>query len=149
MTEIEDTNNSEDGVEKPDLVQQPTPKNKVQSIFHELEIMAMQKGGRNSLDLNRLSGEQIDKVLDTMAENEKNSFSYHSSKLEAIKEIELRKIDASVINQKDIKIFTNWLAAWRISCYHFDFIFQREVFYHMVNFSNWSFRRVWTEQTTC
>ena len=103
MTDVDDTSNNEDRVEKPDLIQQQAPKNKVQSIFHELEIMAMQKGGRNSLDLNRLSGEQIDKVLDTMAENEKNAFAYHSKKLDAIKEIELRKIDSSVINQRTIK----------------------------------------------
>lgn len=80
------------------------PKNKVQAMFQELEIMAMQKGVRSTFDLSKLDKQQLDKVLDTMAENEKNAFSYHSKKLDAIKEIELRRIDASVINQKTVKI---------------------------------------------
>ncbi len=75
----------------------------MRATFHELEIMAMQKGSRNTLDLNKLDKDQIDKVLDTMAENEKNAFAFHSKRLDAIKEIELRKIEASVINQKTLK----------------------------------------------
>jgi hypothetical protein len=104
MSNIEAQENSEDNVEKAEIVSPQLPKNKVQSIFQELEIMSMQKGSRNSLDLSKLDKAQIDKVLDTMAENEKNAFAFHTKRLDAIKEIELRKIDASVINQKTLKI---------------------------------------------
>lgn len=103
MSNIETTGNSEEKSEKPDIVQPNLPKNKIQTMFQELEIMAMQKGSNNSLDLSKLDKKQVDKVLDTMAENEKNAFVYHTKKLDAIKEIELRRIDASVINQKTLK----------------------------------------------
>lgn len=39
-----------------------------------------------------------------MADNEKNAFSFHIRRLDAIKEIELRKIDAYIINQKTFKV---------------------------------------------
>jgi hypothetical protein len=103
MSNIDNLGNSEDKSEKSDIVHSHLPKNKVQAMFQELEIMALQKGSRNSLDLSKLDKEQIDKVLDTMAENEKNAFAFHTKRLDAIKEIELRKIDASVINQKTLK----------------------------------------------
>lgn len=103
MSNIETTDSNQKNPEKAEIVQPQLPKKKVDAMFQELEIMAMQKGGRNSLDLSKLDKEQIDKVLDTMAENEKNAFAFHSKRLDAIKEIELRKIDASIINQKTLK----------------------------------------------
>ncbi len=95
--------NSDKDPNNPEIVKPQLPKSEVQAMFQELEIMAMQKGSRNILDFNKLDKGQIDKVLDTMAENEKNAFAFHSKRLDAIKEIELRKIDASVINQKTLK----------------------------------------------
>lgn len=103
MSNIENTDYIQENSEKAEMVQPQLPKNKVQAMFQELEIMAMQKGDRTSFDLSKLDKEQIDKVLDTMAENEKNAFAFHAKRLDAIKEIELRKIDASVINQKTLK----------------------------------------------
>jgi hypothetical protein len=103
MSNIDTTDSNQDNLEEAEIAQPQLPKNKVQAMFQELEIMAMQKGSRNSLDLSKLDKNQIDKVLDTMAENEKNAFAFHSKRLDAIKEIELRKIDASVINQKTLK----------------------------------------------
>lgn len=103
MSNIEYTESNQDNPEKTEIVQPQLPKSEVRAMFQELEIMAMQKGGHNTLDLSKLDKEQIDKVLDTMAENEKNAFDFHSRRLDAIKEIELRKIDASVINQKTLK----------------------------------------------
>ena len=81
-----------------------TPKSEVQTVFQELQFMAMQKGTPNQFDLNKLDKEQLDRVLNTMAENEKNAYLFHTKKIDAIKEIELRKIDASVINQNTIKV---------------------------------------------
>ncbi len=105
MNNIENSKeNSKEDTEKVEALQPQVPKNKVQNMFQELEIMAMQKGNRNSLDLSKLDKEQIDKVLETMSENEKNSFAFHTKRLDAIKEIELRKIEASVINQKTFKV---------------------------------------------
>ncbi|MCK9290777.1 MAG: hypothetical protein WCR58_09210 [Bacteroidales bacterium] len=102
MSNIEHTESNQNNP-KTEIVQPQLPKSEVRAMFHELEIMAMQKGSRNTLDLNKLDKDQIDKVLDTMAENEKNAFAFHSKRLDAIKEIELRKIEASVINQKTLK----------------------------------------------
>jgi hypothetical protein len=104
MSKKDNTDNDESGIEKPDLSIQEQPKKKIQSMFQELEIMAMQKNTRNAIDLSKLDKTQIDKVLNTMAENENNAFVFHTKRLDAIKEIELRKIDASVISQNTTKI---------------------------------------------
>ena len=96
--------NTEQNSDKPEIIQPQLPKNKVQSVLQELEIMAMQKGSRNSLDISKLDKGQIDKLLDTLSENEKNAFAFHAKRIDAIKEIELKRIDASVINQKTIKV---------------------------------------------
>jgi len=102
MSNIEknDHNDEEEGEEINDL---GLPRKQVQSIFEELEIMAMQKGNRSSFDFSSLDKEQKDKVLDTMVENEKNTIRYHTERLAAIKEIELKKIDASVITQRTLR----------------------------------------------
>ncbi|MDP3150002.1 MAG: hypothetical protein Q8N83_12835 [Ignavibacteria bacterium] len=104
MNNIENVENSDKSPEKSDIVSPQIPKNKVQAMFQELEIMAMQKGSHNTLDIGKFDKEQIDKLLDTLAENEKNAFAFHTKRIDAIKEIELKKIDASVINQKTLKI---------------------------------------------
>ncbi len=96
--------NTEQNSDKPEIIQPQLPKNKVQSVLQELEVMAMQKGSRNSLDISKLDKGQIDKLLDTLSENEKNAFAFHTQRIDAIKEIELKRIDASVINQKTIKV---------------------------------------------
>ncbi|PIQ22890.1 MAG: hypothetical protein COW65_00480 [Cytophagales bacterium CG18_big_fil_WC_8_21_14_2_50_42_9] len=92
-------NPDSEGENRSDLSRQ-VPKSKVQTLFQELEIMAMQKGSKNALDFNKLNPEQINQVLATLKENENNAFAYHTKRLDAIKEIEIKKIDASVINQK-------------------------------------------------
>jgi len=104
MSSIDPSDSENEELENSEIGSPQLPKNKVQAMFQELEIMAMQKGSRSALDLSKLDKQQLDKVLETMSENEKNAFSYHSKRLDAIKEIELRRIDASVINQKTIKI---------------------------------------------
>lgn len=96
--------NTEQNSEKPEMVSPQLPKKKVQAVMEELEIMAMQRGSGNSLDISKLDKEQIDKLLDTLSENEKNAFAFHTKRIDAIKEIELKRIDASVINQKTIKV---------------------------------------------
>ncbi|MEA5259462.1 hypothetical protein VB264_16805 [Arcicella aquatica] len=103
MSNIEKTAENEENEAKAEVVSPQVPKQNVRAMFQELEIMAMQKGGKSTLDLSKLDKEQVDKVLNTMAENEKNAFTFNSARLDAIKEIELKKIDASVINQKTFR----------------------------------------------
>lgn len=80
------------------------PDNKIMEVLHELEFMSIQKGSRSNFDISKFDKSQIDKLLETVSDNEKNAFSYHTKRLDTLKEIELKKIDASVINQKTIKI---------------------------------------------
>ena len=100
--EKEDQSEQDSG--RPEILPPQLPKNKVQAFLQELEIMAMQKGSRNSLDISKLDKGQIDKLLESISENEKNAFAFHTKRIDAIKEIELKRIDASVINQKTFKI---------------------------------------------
>jgi len=93
----------ESTTEKPEIIAQ-APKSKVHSVLQELEVMALQKGSKNTLDISKLDKEQLDRLLDTLAENERNAFAYHTKRIDAIKEIEIKRIDASVINQKTVKV---------------------------------------------
>lgn len=134
------------GSEKSETLSPQLPKNKVQAVLQELEIMAMQKGSRNSLDISKLDKEQIDKLLESISENEKNAFAFHTKRIDAIKEIELKRIDASVINQKNIQ----GCSYWKFIGYYAHFndinlIFQGTLFHTMVNFFNWNTWRVWAK----
>ena len=116
-------------------------------MFQELEIMAMQKGSRSALDLSKLDKQQLDKVLETMSENEKNAFSYHSKRLDAIKEIELRRIDASVINQKTIKIVLIGVLIFVLPAITLLILFFKETFFiPLVDIPYWHARRFWVKQ---
>ena len=94
---------SEEAKSKKDSSSIDLPKNKMQGIFQELEVMALQKG-RSGLDLSKLSEGQIDKIIDVLRRNEDNAFTYHSKRLDAIKDIELAKINAATTNQKTLRI---------------------------------------------
>lgn len=61
---------------KPEIASPQLPKKKVEAVLQELEIMAMQKGSRNSIDISKLDKQQVDKLLDTLSENEKNAFAF-------------------------------------------------------------------------
>lgn len=76
---------------------------KMQSVLQELQIMATQRSSRNNLDISKFDKEQVDKLLETVSDNEKNAFQFHTKKIDAIKEIELAKINASTISQKTLK----------------------------------------------
>lgn len=104
MSNIDNLEGEEGGMENQQMSQPDFSKRQMHSMIQELEIMAMQKGGQSSIDFNKLDSSQIDKVLETMADNEKNAFAFHTKRIDAMKEIELRKIDASVIHQKTLKI---------------------------------------------
>ncbi|WP_044171660.1 hypothetical protein [Flectobacillus major] len=103
MSNIEKPSENEENKLKAEVVSPQVPKQNVKAMFQELEIMATQKGSKSTFDLSKLDKDQVDKVLNMMAESEKNAFTFSSERLEAIKEIELKKIDASVINQKTFR----------------------------------------------
>lgn len=87
----QNSENPEQIPDKPELAPLQLPKKKVESVLQELEIMAMQKGSRNSLDISKFDKQQISKLLDILSENEKSAFVFHTKRIDAIKEIELKK----------------------------------------------------------
>ncbi len=113
MSELEQTNNDE--IEKPQSpedgekeipameVLSSNNSRKMQSVLQELQIMATQKSSRGGFDISKFDKEQVDKLLDTVSENEKNAFQFHTKRLDAIKEIELERIKASSINKRTVK----------------------------------------------
>lgn len=82
------------------------PKNKVQGILQELEILALTKsrGGSGGIDMSQFSPQQVDKLLDILSKNEDNAFSFHKERLNVAKEVELKRIDSTTVNQKTIRI---------------------------------------------
>ncbi len=76
---------------------------KVNQIFQELEVMSLHKGSRGNLDLSIFDKEQKDKIIDIIAKNEENAIKYHTDRTNAIKEIELAKINAANTNNKTLR----------------------------------------------
>lgn len=95
---------SHEGEEMP-IIENPS-KTKVGSILQELEVLALSKNRNNGLDLSNFSEKQTDKLLDILAKNEENAFNYHTKKLDTLKEVEIKRIDSSSINQKTLR----WIA---------------------------------------
>jgi len=80
------------------------PKSKMEGVLEELEMFALQRGNQNSFDISTFNEAQKDKLLEILSINEKNAFDYHTKRIDAIKEIEVKKIDASIVNQKSLRI---------------------------------------------
>ncbi len=80
------------------------PKSKMKGVLEEFEMFALQRGSQSNFDISTLSETQKDKLLDILRINEKNAFDYHTKRIDAIKEIEVKKIDASIVNQKSLRI---------------------------------------------
>ncbi len=101
MSNIESVNpeGEESNKNKPSLSE-----SKVQHILQELELFALQKGGRSSFDISKFSSVQIDKLLEILKTNEDNAFKFHIKRLETVEKIQIKKIDSTTINQKTIRI---------------------------------------------
>lgn len=99
MSELTTPEPNEDG--KPLEILPPNqPKNKVQSIFESLEVMALQRGKSGGLDISTFSPEQKDKLLDILGKNEENAFAYHTKKLDVTKEVTLAHITSTTVSQR-------------------------------------------------
>ena len=82
------------------------PERKMQTILQELEVMALRKGGtgNSGLDLSNLSEQQMNSLLSLLEKNEDNAFKFHDKRLDVARDIELKKIESTTINQRTIRI---------------------------------------------
>lgn len=82
------------------------PERKMQTILQELEVMALKKSGagNSGLDLSNLSEEQMSSLLGLLEKNEDNAFKFHDKRLDVAREIELKKIESTTINQRTVRI---------------------------------------------
>lgn len=105
MNDIENTETlPEQSGEDDNLLSTNIPKSKIKAVLEELEMFALQRESQSSFDVSTLNDTQKDKLLDILSINEKNAFDYHTKRIDAIKEIEIKKIDASIVNQKSLRI---------------------------------------------
>lgn len=68
------------------------PKSKMKGVLEELEMFALQRGSQSSFDISTFNEAQKDKLLDILSINEENAFDYHTKRIDAIKEIEVKKL---------------------------------------------------------
>ncbi len=79
-------------------------KKKTKMALEQLEMMIMkQSSGNNGLDVSKLSEKQTDKVIDLMHKNEDNAFSYAKEKLRVTENLNIRALDASIVDQKTMR----------------------------------------------
>lgn len=97
MSDVTTVNQSEE--EGSNSLSLNEPKSKVQGIFQSLEMMVHQRG-KSGFDISSFSTEQKDKLLDMLASNEANAFSYHTKKLEVTKELTLAHINSTTVTQR-------------------------------------------------
>lgn len=84
-------------------IQPQTPKSKIQGVLEEFEMLALHKDGHGGVDISTFNDGQKDALLDILRTNEKNAFDFHTKRVDAIREIEIKKIDASIVNQKSLR----------------------------------------------
>lgn len=77
---------------------------KVVSILEQIELLNLHKSKDAHMDWTMLSKEQGDEMIKLMSKNEDNAFAYANKRLDTIKEIEVKRLDTSIINQKTFKI---------------------------------------------
>lgn len=82
---------------------EPDRKLEVRETLELLSMQALRKGGIGVSGLPNFTEKQVDRSLDLIKQNEENAFKYHTKKLDALKEIELARINAGTIEQKNSK----------------------------------------------
>ncbi len=75
----------------------------VKEIMESLQMMAFQEGKSGSFDFDKLSRDQVDKILDTVDKNEDNAFKYNMRRLEVFENLSGKSISASTITQITIR----------------------------------------------
>jgi hypothetical protein len=97
------------GDEKENHLPESTPHDRtapkmVRGLMEQMEMLFMQKEGGDMSNFYSLPTELQSKALDNIAQNEERMYNYHCKKLDCEKEIAVKSIDASVINQKTTRI---------------------------------------------
>ena len=67
-------------------------------------VALQQKKAKTNIDFSKLNEKQVDRLFDMAVASENNIFAFQNKRLDNIKEVELKKIEASVINQKTLRI---------------------------------------------
>lgn len=105
MSELQETQNSDDlnsSKEESKIIsdysQDVPPKMMIKAVLESLAINSTQNS--NLLDLNNLDSDQKNKLLEILHSNESNSYSYHIANLKYNHELNIKKIDASIVTQK-------------------------------------------------
>ena len=97
------TKEEEQIVDTPEIseTQEGTHK-KMQGIMQQMEMMALQRSNRNNLDISTFDKDQKDKLLNLMEKNEDNAFAYSTKRLDVQAKLNLKALDASIIDQKTL-----------------------------------------------
>ncbi|QMU62989.1 MAG: hypothetical protein GKR88_01020 [Flavobacteriaceae bacterium] len=98
------TSESNDTSEELSNIIPSQPQSKIKNMLEEIELLALHKERGSGIDISSFNESQKDKLLDIMAKNEENAFSFYSKRLETEKDIEIKRLDTSIVNQKTLKI---------------------------------------------
>jgi hypothetical protein len=89
------------------------PEKNIAKVLEQMQILSLKKErGSSGFDLSRFTEPQVDKLLNILDKNEDNAFKYHTKRLDSVQAIQIKKIDASIVDQKTKRfIFFGILAA--------------------------------------
>ena len=76
---------------------------KAKAMLQQIEMTMMQQRNKSSLDISALDKEQKDKLLDIMEKNENNAFEYSKKQLEVHERINVKMLEASIVDQKTLR----------------------------------------------
>lgn len=99
MTELANSNHENNFQHLPE-----NPESKVSQILQDIEILALQQKSSKGFDLSQLNPDQFNKFIGLLEKNEDNAFKYHEKRLTTIENIQTKRIEATTINQKTIRI---------------------------------------------
>lgn len=113
LENTQDSSSENSNIVDAEVLASPQGSKKMQAMFQELQMMASHRG-RGGFDISKFTPQQIDKLLETVSQNESNSFKYHEKRIDAVKDIELAKIKASSIAKINVRYLTIFAAIFVI-----------------------------------
>ncbi|MBS1917461.1 MAG: hypothetical protein JST87_14375 [Bacteroidetes bacterium] len=103
MSQNQDDSSSTPQQNNPDFEIVPPTQQKASELIEKFEAFAL-KQSKPGLDFDKLNTQQVDKVLEIMAQNETNAFNYHCKRLETAEKINLANITSKSAGERTFRI---------------------------------------------
>ena len=103
MESIEQESESPESPKPQQFAHEPESREVVEKMLESVALGLVQKTRSDGFDITNFTDTQKDTLLGIMQDNERNASDYHRHRLDTIKDIKTKQIDASIVNQKTLR----------------------------------------------